>query len=290
MIYEKSFGSRAFDIVNYGLLFLFAMAALLPFVHIISGSLTTAEEMLRSHFILIPTEFSLDAYRYIFSSDSIANSLLVTLYITVVGTLFNLGFTVLMAYPLARVNVIGKNTIMFLIVLTIVFRPGMIPNFMVVKSLGLLDSFWAIIIPSLISPFYLIITKNFFQQLPKELEESAKIDGYNDLQILMRIFLPLSKPMLATFTLFYAVANWNTFMSALMYINDSTKWPIQVVLRQIVLLAAGGAGVSDDAGQFAVPPTVKMAVIVVATLPILIVYPLLQKHFVKGLMLGSVKG
>jgi putative aldouronate transport system permease protein len=290
MIYEKSIGSRAFDVVNYVILLLFSMVTLLPFIHIISGSLTTTEEMLQNNFVLIPSTFSLDAYRYIFSSDSIANSLLVTLYITVLGTVFNLLFTVLMAYPLARVHVIGKKLIMFSIILTVVFQPGMIPNFIIVKSVGLLNSLWAVIIPSLISPFYLIITKNFFQQLPKELEESAKIDGYNDLQILLRIFLPLSKPMLAAFALFYAVANWNTFMPALLYINDSTKWPIQVILRQIVLLAAGGVGVSDDSGQFAVPPTVKMAVIVVATLPILVVYPLLQKHFVKGLMVGSVKG
>ncbi|NHN29711.1 carbohydrate ABC transporter permease [Paenibacillus agricola] len=290
MTYEKSIGSRLFDIINYVVLLLFAMVTILPFIHIIAGSLTTAEGLLQNSFVLIPTDFTLDAYRYIFSSDSIANSLLITVYITALGTLFNLVFTVLTAYPLARNPIMGKKLIMFLIVLTIVFRPGMIPNFIVVKSAGLLDSIWSLIIPSLISPFYLIITKNFFQQLPKELEESAKIDGYNDLQILFRIFLPLSKPMLATFSLFYAVANWNTFMPALLYINDSTKWPIQIMLRQIVLLAAGGAGASDAAGEFAVPPSVKMAVIVVATLPIMLVYMLLQKYFVSGLMVGSVKG
>ncbi|MEK3916724.1 carbohydrate ABC transporter permease [Paenibacillus sp. FSL H7-0331] len=290
MIHEKSIGSRMFDIINYLLLFGCAIATIVPFIHIVAGSLTTAEGLLQNSFVLIPTDFTLDAYRYIFTSDSIANSLLITIYITVLGTLFNLLFTVLTAYPLARNPIIGKQLILFLIVLTIVFRPGMIPNFIVVKSVGLLDSIWSLIIPSLISPFYLIITKNFFQQLPKELEESAKIDGYNDLQILFRIFLPLSKPMLATFSLFYAVANWNTFMPALLYINDATKWPIQIILRQIVLLAAGGAGAADAAGEFAVPPSVKMAVIVIATLPIMLVYMMLQKYFVSGLMVGSVKG
>lgn len=290
MIHEKSLGSRAFDAVNAMLLLGCAAVTIVPFIHIVAGSLTTAEGLLRNSFVLFPTDFTLEAYRYIFSSGSIANSLLVTVYITVLGTLFNLLFTVLTAYPLARNPIIGKRVILFLIVLTIIFRPGMIPNFIVVKSVGLLDSIWSLILPSLISPFYLIIMKNFFQQLPRELEESAKIDGYNDASILFRIFLPLSKPMLATFSLFYAVANWNTFMPALLYINDSAKWPIQIILRQIVLLAAGGAGASEAVGEFAVQPSVKMAVIVVATLPIMLVYLMAQKYFVTGLMVGSVKG
>lgn len=167
----------------------------------------------------------------------------------------------------------------------------MIPAFLLIKALGLLNSFWALLLPGAISVFNLIILKNFFQQLPDGLEESAKIDGANDLVILFRLVLPLSLPAIATFSLFYAVGHWNTFMAAVLYINDSEKWPIQVLLRSIVMLSQGWLDNPEAAADQAVPPeTVKMAVITVATLPILCVYPFLQKHFAKGVMLGSVKG
>ncbi|KQN97720.1 carbohydrate ABC transporter permease [Paenibacillus sp. Leaf72] len=290
---KQSWGSRIFDSVNVVLLLVFALMTVIPFIYVIAGSFATQKELLMRGFILFPTEFSLDAYKYIFSTQTLVRSLLVTVYITVVGTLINLFFTCLMAYPLARKDMDFQKPILMLVVFTMLFSGGMIPTFLVVKELGMIDSYWALLIPGAISAFNLIIIRNFFQQLPDGLEESAKIDGCNDLGIFLKIVLPLSMPAIATFSLFYAVGHWNTFFNAVLYINDHTKWPIQVLLRQIVILASGGIGDSSTMEtDYVAPPdqAVKMAVIVVSTLPILLVYPFLQKHFAKGVLLGSVKG
>lgn len=182
---------------------------------------------------------------------------------------------------------------MFAVVFTLMFSGGIIPSFLVVRALGLIDTYWAMMLPLAVNSFNLIILKNFFQSLPEGLEESAKIDGASDFGILFRIVIPLSMPAIATISLFYGVAYWNLFQQAVFYINDSTKWPIQVLLRQIVIMASG---LDTDASNldegFIRPPehTIKMAVIVFATVPILLVYPFLQKYFAKGVLLGSVKG
>ncbi|WP_248927223.1 carbohydrate ABC transporter permease [Paenibacillus hamazuiensis] len=289
---KPSWGSRAFDSVNIALLVAFALLTVIPFIYVIAGSFATQKELLQRGFILFPTEFSLDAYKYIFSTQTLVRSLLVTIYITVTGTLINIFFTCLMAYPLARKDMDFRKPILMLVVFTMLFSGGMIPTFLVVKQLGMINSYWSLLIPSAISAFNLIIMRNFFQQLPDGLEESAKIDGCNDLGIFFRIVLPLSMPAIATFSLFYAVGHWNTYFNAVLYINDNTKWPIQVLLRQIVILASGGIGDSTAMDAEFAPPeqSVKMAVIVISTLPILLVYPFLQKHFAKGVLLGSVKG
>lgn len=170
------------------------------------------------------------------------------------------------------------------------FSGGMIPTFIVVKSLGLIDTYWSLILPVAINAFNLIIMRNFFQAIPESLEESAKVDGANDLLIFFKIILPLSLPSIATISLFYAVSYWNTYVNAILYINDSAKWPLQVLLRQIVIVSSGMQ--ADNTSVDIVPPaqTIKMAVIVVATIPMLIVYPFIQKYFVKGAYIGSVKG
>lgn len=293
MAIKPSWGSRIFDGINMVLLLIIALITVLPFIYVIAGSFATQKELLTKGFILIPSEFSLDAYKYIFSTQTLVRSLFVTIFITVAGTLINIFLTCLMAYPLARKDMDFRKPILMLVVFTMLFSGGMIPTFLVVKQLGMINTYWALLIPSAISAFNLIIIRNFFQQLPDGLEESAKIDGCNDLGIFLRIVLPLSMPAIATFSLFYAVGHWNTFFSAILYINDNKMWPIQVLLRQIVILASGGIGDSASMGaDYVAPPdqSVKMAVIVVSTLPILLVYPFLQKHFAKGVLLGSVKG
>lgn len=282
-----------FDTLNYTFLTLYAILCILPFVHVIAASFATTAELMQRSFMLFPTKFSLDAYRFIFSTDVIATSFGVTVYLAVIGTLLNIVFTALMAYPLSRRDLDGRQLILMLVLFTMLFSGGMIPNFILVKSLGLLNTLWSLMIPGLISAFILIILKNFFQQMPDGIEESAKMDGANDLVIMIRIVLPLSMPAIATFSLFYAVGHWNTFFNAVLYINDSTKWPLQVLLRQIVLLTSGGVGDQTMLNEnFVTPPsqTIKMAVVVVATVPMLLVYPFLQKHFAKGVLLGSVKG
>nr|WP_159887300.1 carbohydrate ABC transporter permease [Paenibacillus puerhi] len=292
MLHRRSLSYIGVMAIIYVILVVASILALIPFVYVIAGSFATNDELLRRGFILFPTQFSLDAYKYIFSSGSVLRSLLVTVYITVMGTLINIVFTSLMAYPLAHKNLFARRKLMLAIIFTMLFGGGMIPNFLIVKSLGMLDTYWSLLIPGAISTFNLIVLKNFFQNIPESLAESAKIDGANEFRILFSIVLPLSLPALATFSLFYAVGHWNTFFTAVMYINDSTKWPIQVLMRQIVILSQGGAGDSSEIDPNVVIPqqAVKMAVIVVATLPILCVYPFLQKHFAKGVMLGSVKG
>ena len=187
---------------------------------------------------------------------------------------------------------IGRAPLLMMVLFTMLFSGGMIPTYFVVRAVGLINSLWSLIIPGTISAFNLIVLKNFFQQIPEGLEESAKIDGANDVKILARIVLPLSLPAIATFSLFYAVNHWNAYFNAVLYLNDASKWPVQVLMRQIVILAQGGIGDSSDFDEETViqPQAVKMAVVVISTIPILLVYPFLQKHFTKGVLLGSVKG
>jgi putative aldouronate transport system permease protein len=290
---EKQLSSRILDALNIFILLIIAAACILPFIYIIAASFTAPEELIKKGFILFPTKFSLIGYQYILSTDIILSSLGVSIFITVVGTLANLMFTALMAYPLAQKDLMGVKFFMKMVVFSMLFSGGMIPTYLVVKETGLLDNVGSLIIPGLISAFNLIIMRSFFQNLPDGLEEAARIDGCSDVGILFRIVLPLSAPVLASLALFYAVGHWNSYFSAVLYINDNSLWPIQVWLRQIVILSQGGIGDSANFGDDFVPPpaeTVKMAVIVLSTLPILIVYPFLQKHFAKGALLGSVKG
>ena len=288
----KSVGSRLFDVANYLFLGLVSLSMLLPFVYIIAGSFADSEQLLSQSMSFFPSKYSLAGYRYIFTTSTISWSVIVTIYITLLGTLINLVLTTLMAYALAKRQLPGKRIFMLLVLFTMLFNGGMIPTFLVVRSMGLLDTLWALMIPNAINAFNLIVLRSFFQNIPGELEEAAQIDGCSEPGLLPRIIIPLSLPAIATFGLFYAVNHWNTFFHALMYINDADKWPIQVWLRQIVIMSSGGVGDSQSMDDGVVPPAevIKMAVIVVSTVPILMVYPFLQKHFAKGVMLGSVKG
>jgi putative aldouronate transport system permease protein len=284
---------RMFDLVNVILLGMVSLVTFLPLLYVLASSLASSEEVAQHPFLLFPHKFDLTAYRYIFSTDAISRSLWVSIGVTVCGTFTNMLMTSLMAYPLARKDLEHRRIVLFLVTFSMIFSGGMIPTFLVVKAMGLINSYMSLIIPGAISAFYLIVLKNFFQLLPNGLEESAKIDGCNDLQIFYKIVLPLSRPALATLTLFYAVGNWNNYFSAVLYVNDASKWPIQVLLRQIVIMSQGGFGDSTQFNEsFVVPPavTIKMAVIVITMIPILCVYPFLQKYFAKGLYLGSVKG
>lgn len=287
---KVSMGSRVFTIINTTLLTLLALACLLPFVNVFASSFASTQEVVEKKFILFPTTFSLDAYRYILSTPTIFKGLGVSFGVTLVGTIVSMILTSLMAYGLSRRYLYGRDFINFVVVFSMLFSGGMIPTFLVVKYFGLIDSYWSMIIPTAINAFNLIIMRNFFQALPDGLEESAKIDGSNDFGVFLKIMLPLALPSIATLSLFYGVAYWNTYTPAILYLNDSAKWPIQVLLRQIVIVASGMQG--DNASVDILPPaqTIKMAVIVVATVPMLIAYPFVQKHFTKGALLGSVKG
>lgn len=290
MVQDKTIGNRIFDAVNYTLLLIIALVCVMPFVYVLAVSFTSPAEVAKGGLILWPKEWSLASYRYIFSTNTLVRSMMVSIYITVLGTIINLIFTSLMAYPLAKTRLRGRQTILLAVLFTMLFSGGLIPTYFVVKAMHLTNTLWSLTIPGAISAFNLIVLKNFFQQIPEGLEDSARIDGCNDVGVLFRIVLPLSLPAMATFGLFYAVGHWNQFFNAILYINDNTKWPIQVLLREVVILASSSIGDASIDSSEIQPLTIRMAVIVFATIPILLVYPFLQKHFAKGVMLGSVKG
>ncbi|MFO7153799.1 MAG: carbohydrate ABC transporter permease [Caldicoprobacter oshimai] len=291
---RESLGSRIFDAFNYVFLAFAGMLCILPFLYVIGGSFATEGELTTRSFFIIPRTFTLDAYKYIFSTSALANSFKNTLIITIGGTAINLFFTVSMAYALAKKDLIGRNAIINMVIFCMLFGGGMIPTYLLVRNLGMLDTYWALWLPGAISPFNLFIVRNFFEEFPGELRDSAEIDGCNVPQTLWYIVLPLSKAVLATFALFYGVGHWNAFMGPLLYLNDSKKWPIQIILRNLIIASSGTAGLGSlvDMPPDYQPPAqaLKLAVIVVATVPILLVYPFLQRYFVKGVMIGSLKG
>ncbi|QHT59402.1 carbohydrate ABC transporter permease [Paenibacillus lycopersici] len=292
---KRTLSERAADIINVILLLLLAFVMVFPFYYITAVSFSSYEEFVQTELLLFPKHWVLDAYRFIFDSKEFIRSIGVTVYITIVGSVVSLFLTATMAFAMTR-RLWGQRFYLFLVLFTFIFGAGMIPTYLIVKATGLIDSYWSLIIPDAISSFNLIVMRQFFLSIPEELNEAAVIDGANDLQIFARIILPLSKPALAAFGLFYAVGQWNTYFNAILYLNDPAKWTVQVILRQIVILDDATntlASAARDAAQSAhLPPpeTIGMAAIILATVPILIVYPFLQKHFAKGVMLGSVKG
>ena len=290
MLYNSK-KDKVLDIVNNVLLALIALTMLFPFYYMFVVSFATYEDFVMSEILLWPKEWVLDAYEYILGSKEFVRSVGVTVYVTIVGTLVSLLLTAMMAYALSR-KILGQKFFMVMVLFTFVFSAGMIPSYMVVQGTGLMDTLWALIIPGAISSFNLIVMREFFANVPYDLTEAAVIDGANDLRIFTRIILPLSKPALAAFGLFYAVGLWNSYFTSLLYLSDPAKWTVQVILRQMIILNQGSLVDAGAQVGFSKPPpaeTIGMAAVLVATIPILVVYPFLQKHFAKGVMLGSVK-
>lgn len=279
------------DIIIYVLLAAIAIVMVIPFVYVIAASFAPEHEILTRPLFLIPKEFTLDAYKRIFDINdygmTVLRSLGVSVLVTAVGTIINLFFTTTMAYGLSRNGLKGRNVILNCVLFTMVFSGGMIPTFLIVKSLGLYNKFAALILPGAISAYNMIIVRNFFQELPAGLEEAASIDGCTDIGLFTKIALPLSLPVLATFGLFYAVGHWNNYFGALLYLSSPQKFPFQLILRNIVMISTM---VQEDPNVLMPQETLKMAIIVVGTVPILIVYPFLQKHFAAGVMVGAIKG
>jgi len=274
------------DGLNAALLALIAAAMVVPFLYIFSVSFSSMEEFLRRDFILWPERWVTDAYRYILANDKFVRSVFVTIFIT----LLNLAFTSTMAYGLSK-KFFGQKLLLFMVLFTFLFSAGIIPTYMIVKATGLLNTIWALILPVLISPWNLIVFSQFFKSIPEELNEAALIDGAGEFTVFRSIILPLSKPALATFGLFYAVMHWNSYFTGILYLSNPNLWPIQMLLRQIVVVNDTSSLINQQM-PIEPPPaeTIQMAAILLATVPILIVYPFLQKHFAKGVMIGSVKG
>lgn len=289
---KTSNGDRVVQILIYVIVGMVGVITLLPFLYVLAGSFATEKELTEKAFFIIPTEFSLNAYKYIIKTGEVFNGLKNSIFLTVVGTFVQMFFTTTFAYPLSKLHFKGRNFILNLVIVTMLFSGGMIPTFLWIKQLGLYNSFWSLILMGAISPFNMIIVKKFFEDLPIELDEAARIDGATDLETFYKIALPLSKPVIASISLFYAVGHWNDYFGAMIYLNDPNKDTVQIVLRRIVLLAGE---IETDIMNFdalGVPPdkAVKMAATVVATIPILVVYPFVQKYFAQGVMVGAVKG
>jgi ABC-type glycerol-3-phosphate transport system permease component len=273
-------------------LLLVAVVMIFPFIYIAAVSFSSASDVLAGGLILWPKHPSLEAYRAILRGGVVARAITVSVGLVTIGTAAKMLATVALAYGLSKRGVPGARFVLFLVLGTLLFSPGLIPRYLLVKNLGMIDTYQALILPGLISAFNLIILRNFFMSIPSELIEAARLDGAGDLQVLWNVTLPLSKAALAVVALFYGVDIWNAFFNAILYLNDASKWPIQVVLRQYVLQGSALASAAQlDPNQ--VPPpaqTVQMAIVVLATVPILVVYPFLQKYFTKGVLTGAIKG
>ncbi|WP_236334734.1 carbohydrate ABC transporter permease [Paenibacillus auburnensis] len=287
---RRSTGEIIFDTANFIMLAIFMAICAYPMIYVFNSSISDPQQMLMNRsFMLWPQGFSLEGYKQVLTNEKIFTGYLNTLFYVIVGTLANLLMTSIAAYGLSRPDLYGKGLFMKLIIFTMLFGGGMIPSFLLVQNLGLVDTRLALIIPGLISTFYLIIMKTNFESIPKEMVESAKLDGANDFQILFRIFIPVSKAVLAVITLYYAVDHWNDYMGPLLYLRSQDLYPIQIVLRDILLTnSMESMGPGADTG-FAFSENLKYATIIVSTLPIMLVYPFIQKYFVQGSLLGAVK-
>ncbi|WP_116951773.1 carbohydrate ABC transporter permease [Jiangella endophytica] len=268
------------------------LLVLFPFLVVVSTSLADKDEVIDAGgWVVWPGDLSFEAYSTILAGGVVTRATLISIGVTVIGTAISLVVTIGMAYALARPRLYAGKPIVILVLLTFLFSPGMIPTYLVVQAFGLIDSLAALIVPVTVNAFNLIVLRAFFQGIPDELYESARLDGAGDLRILRQIVLPLSKAAIAVVGLFYAVSYWNSFFGAILYLNDSSKWPLQVVLRQYVLEASPIAGsISSAEAMVSSPNSIQMAVLVLALIPILCVYPFVQRHFTKGVLTGAVKG
>lgn len=284
----KSKNDTVFEAFVFLLVLLVGIICLVPILYVVSVSLTPIEEKLRSGgFLLVPRKITFGAYRQVLGGKEFLPALWVTVKVTVIGTFLQLAATLLFAYPLSRTNLPGRKLITKLVVFTMLFSAGMIPIYLVVKETHLLNTLWSMIIPSLINVYNLIIMKAFFEGLPGELFESARIDGAGEMTILLNVVLPLSMPIIMTIGLYYGVEQWNTYMRAVLYVSKDTLQPLQVVLRRLLAMAAS----TDILEEEIIPTeTLQMANVVLSTLPLVCIYPFIQKYFVRGTLAGAVKG
>lgn len=291
MVTKRTRGDLIFDCFNYLLLTALTLITLYPFVHVVAGSISGPGTLIGHKGALLwpkgtPT---LKAFALVFRNPNIITGYKNTLIVLLVATTLNIVMTSLGAYVLSRPQFAIRKVMMFLIVFTMYFSGGMVPNFLTISAYGMYNTAWAIILPTAVSTYNMIVMRTTFAAVPEALRESAYIDGANDFVILYRIYIPVSKATMAVIILFYVVSQWNSWFPAMIYLRDSKKWPLQMILREILINDAAG-GISDDADAQYLQELIKYCTIIVATVPILCIYPFVQKYFMKGVMLGSVKG
>ena len=293
MVRDRSVSSHIFDIIIYASLTFVFIICLFPILHVASVSLSSPQLAMAGEVSIFPKGLTTDAYRTIFRAGAVPRGFKNSLLYTSTGTAINLIMTVMMAYPLSKKHLTFRGFYMVLIMVTMFFSGGLIPQFLLVRNLGMYNKMWALVVPTAISAWNLIIMRTLFQSLPNELDESAYLDGANDFTVLLKIVLPLSKAAIATIGLFYAVFHWNSFFHAIIYLRSSEKYPLQVILRQIVLQNQMAEEMAqhyiDDPAQF-YSESIKYATLFTSLVPMMIIYPFLQKYFVKGVMIGSLKG
>ncbi|RJX39177.1 carbohydrate ABC transporter permease [Paenibacillus pinisoli] len=291
---SKPSDERIFDFIVYAIAAVIMIIVLYPLIFIVSASFSDPAKVLNGEVWLLPKGVTLEAYESILHNDKIWTGYRNTILYTLIGTVINIIMTILAAYPLSRPDLPGRNVIMVLITLTMFLGGGLIPTYLLVKDLGMVNTMWALIIPGAIATYNLIVMRTYFQSsIPWELQEAAHMDGCSNWRLLFSIILPLSKPILAVMVLFYAVGHWNSFFPALIYLRDEALHPLQLVLREILMISASSAIEGGSVGlekQILLSESIKFAVIIVSTLPVLIMYPFVQRHFVKGVMIGSIKG
>lgn len=290
---NKKGSDRLIDIVIYVLLAFAGFITLYPFLYVFSMSISGVQEVIRQEVVLLPKGFSIKSYEMIYRNKQFWTSYYNTLWYTAVGTSINVFMTIIAAYPLSKKRLLHRNFFMFMITFTMFFGGGLIPGYLLVNALGLYNTRWAIVIPGAVAAWYIIITRTFFQTIPDSLEESAIIDGASEFRVMMSIYVPLSKPILAVLTLFYAVGHWNSFFAAMIYLSDVRKQPLQIYLRRILIEATAEiqrAIQGNIQERSAIGVQLKYSSIIVSIIPIICVYPYLQKYFVKGVLIGSIKG
>ena len=294
MVGKKTCREKVFDVCNIVFMLLMIVVTLYPFYYVVVASLSESLNLMGQEGLMLwPVGFSTDAYEMVLSNPNILTGYRTTLIVVVAGTFLNILLTSVGAYLLTRKELPIRNVMAYMMIFTMYFSGGMIPTYLVVyKGLNLGDSLWALILPGAISTYNLIIMRTNFAAIPASLEESAQIDGANDFVILFRIILPLSLPIIAVMVLFYGVSHWNAWFNAMIYIRTRSKYPLQLILREILLLNSTESMMNDATGsdKYSIGESIKYATIIVATLPILLVYPFIQKYFVKGIMIGAVKG
>lgn len=288
---KRTPGEIVFDIINITIMLLISFVMLYPMLHVLFASFSdSAELMIHTGLLLKPAGFSLEAYNYVLNYDAIPKGYSVTLFVVIVGTALNIILTAFAAFFISRTDQFLAKYVSMMIIFTMFFGGGMIPEYLNVKQLGLYDSIWALIIPVALSAFNIVILRTSFQALPASLEESAKLDGAGPFTLLFRIFIPLSKAVLAVLVLYYGVAHWNSWFSAMLYIQDRRLYPLQLILREILISNDTSSMLSTSGDVTMIAEAIKYALIVVTTLPILCLYPFLQKYFTKGVLIGAVKG
>jgi len=284
-VVKQSLGDRIYSVIVYVILIAFSICALYPFLHVIAVSLSGENYVARGAITIIPKGLNVRAYKEVFQNPNILIGYKNTIYVTVLNVILGVIVTAMTAYPLSKKNLPGKTAFTIFVCITMWFQAGMIPQFLVMKKLGLINSLIGLILAQLTSGYNVIVMKNFFMGIPDSLEESAKLDGANDMQVLFKIVVPLSKPIMSTVALWLAVASWNNFFQPMMYLIDNEKYTLQIFLRDIVL----NANVNYEETGSGMTDMIKYATIMVATLPILVAYPFVQKYFVKGTLVGAVK-